>query len=450
MDYTVSLCVSSLFIHLNLCFRDTGIGMSEVDMSNLWQPFSQADNSSTRRFGGTGLGLSISLSLVKLMRGDVGVSSVLNVGSRFWFHVPVQIYDSDEAKKTKDNLSVLRRKLGHPRPLRILVSSPSSTTLSLLTSILSGFDVMKVPTFELTVAELRISARDARLLDFLILDHFAHSQLEEVAKILDSSPVFKDTKAIHLYTPTPPSIPQVSALLRTQGRPGSVPTSSGIIDMELASVTGFASTLRYDNERSTSIPRAVDFGRIVRMNKPPRQSRLLELLARLKDIPVPTGGLTGAQLEEALESMDSSTPLKTANVLIAEDNPVANKLLIKQLQKYDLNVVATVDGSEAVREWEKHGIGFFNFALFDHHMPICDGVEAAKRIRFLETRKKASVYLPIVALSADCQESTKELCLSAGMTGFLTKPVRAGDLPNLLRTYGTPKSTMQPSTSPDV
>ncbi|KAG8780548.1 hypothetical protein FRC15_009490 [Serendipita sp. 397] len=435
---------------LKWIIQDTGIGMSEVDMSNLWQPFSQADNSSTRRFGGTGLGLSISLSLVKLMRGDVGVSSVLNVGSRFWFHVPVQIYDSDEAKKTKDNLSVLRRKLGHPRPLRILVSSPSSTTLSLLTSILSGFDVMKVPTFELTVAELRISARDARLLDFLILDHFAHSQLEEVAKILDSSPVFKDTKAIHLYTPTPPSIPQVSALLRTQGRPGSVPTSSGIIDMELASVTGFASTLRYDNERSTSIPRAVDFGRIVRMNKPPRQSRLLELLARLKDIPVPTGGLTGAQLEEALESMDSSTPLKTANVLIAEDNPVANKLLIKQLQKYDLNVVATVDGSEAVREWEKHGIGFFNFALFDHHMPICDGVEAAKRIRFLETRKKASVYLPIVALSADCQESTKELCLSAGMTGFLTKPVRAGDLPNLLRTYGTPKSTMQPSTSPDV
>ncbi|KAG8815684.1 hypothetical protein FRC17_000613 [Serendipita sp. 399] len=215
--------------------------------------------------------------------------------------------------------------------------------------------------------------------------------------------------------------------------------------MALASVTGFATTQRQEDGMSTSATGTVSFGRIVRMNKPPRQGRLLQLLGRLKEIPIATGGLTGSQLEEALELMENSrTQPKTANVLIAEDNPVANKLLVKQLQKYDLNVVSTVDGSEAVREWEKNGIGFFNFALFDHHMPVCDGVEAAKRIRFLEARKKASVILPIVALSADCQESTKELCLSAGMTGFLTKPIRAGDLPNLIRTYGSPKQATQP------
>jgi signal transduction histidine kinase len=79
--------------------RDTGIGMSETDMKNLWQPFSQVDNSSTRRFGGTGLGLSISLSLVKLMGGDIGVTSQPSIGSCFWFYIPVQIHNSEETVK---------------------------------------------------------------------------------------------------------------------------------------------------------------------------------------------------------------------------------------------------------------------------------------------------------------------------------------------------------------
>ncbi|PVF96145.1 hypothetical protein CPB86DRAFT_523058 [Serendipita vermifera] len=421
---------------LKWVIQDTGIGMSEADMKNLWQPFSQADNSSTRRFGGTGLGLSISLSLVQLMGGKIGVTSEPDVGSCFWFYIPVKLHESEETSQTEELLSNLGRQLRAPNGLRILVSSPSPVTLSLLKNILSNFEVTSFPTSKLTIEQLtQMAARNIEI-DFVILDHFNQQELEEIAKILDAYPSLSSTKAIHLYTPTPFTLPLVGGVVQKPNGQTSPAINGGNIDMALASATGFASTLRQEGKAS------VFMGRIVRMNKPPRRGRLLQLLAKLKEIPMPAEGFRGTQIQQALESLEAAQNLNnTANVLIAEDNPIANKLLVKQLEKYDIHVFPTGDGSEAVREWERHPIGFFNFALFDHHMPVCDGVEAAKIIRSLEVRRRATVQLPIIALSADCQESTKELCLSAGMTGFLTKPVRAGDLPNLLKTYGTPQAT---------
>jgi len=172
------------------------------------------------------------------------------------------------------------------------------------------------------------------------------------------------------------------------------------------------------------------------MTKPPREARLLQTLAGLKNLPNYISSNPTSDVAKAMEDLAAAHRTLFGNVLIAEDNPIAQSLLVKQLQRYHLNVTATGDGEEAILEWESHEPGYFSVALFDHHMPLCDGVEATKRLRNLEAKRKAQVILPIVALSADCQDSTKQLCLSAGMNAFFSKPLRKSDLISLMSMFG--------------
>ncbi|KAJ6626914.1 dual-domain HisK/Mak2 protein kinase [Mycena sp. CBHHK59/15] len=383
-------------VRLKFAIQDTGIGLSSSDVELLFVPFQQADNSSTRRFGGTGLGLSISRQIVKLMGGAIGVQSELNVGSTFWFTIPVKIYDAEESRKFFTDLENVRAVLMRPRPLQILVCSASADTLAFMKTIFNGFHVTLVSTLQDAETCLRAFGDSHGPLDFVILDDQSETHADEIATFLRSLGVsaLQETKIIHMYTPT---MNRSSHSIFSSNTPG-----------------------------------------VVKMTKPPRKARILQTLAGLKDFPNEMPSTQFSHVSRAIQDLSTAKRTLFGNVLVAEDNLIAQNLLVKQLQKHDLNVCATSNGNEALAAWESHEPGYFSVALFDHHMPICDGVEAAKRLRRLEVKRKAAISLPIIALSADCQEFTKQLCLGAGMNAFFSKPLRKSDLLSLLSMFGAP------------
>ncbi|KAJ7151534.1 hypothetical protein C8R46DRAFT_1166444 [Mycena filopes] len=372
-------------VRLKFAIQDTGIGLSSSDVELLFVPFQQADNSSTRRFGGTGLGLSISRQIVKLMGGAIGVQSELNVGSTFWFTIPVKIYDAEESRTYFTDLAKVKSVLMHPRPLEILVCSASPLTLEFLRTMFEGFHFTLVTTLMDAETRLREFGDSHPPLDFVILDDQSETHADEIATFLRSLGVtaLQETKIIHMYTPT---MNRSSHSIFSSNTPG-----------------------------------------VVKMTKPPRQARILQTLAGLKDLPNAMPSTQFSHIARAIESLSAVKRTLFGNILVAEDNLIAQNLLVKQLEKHDLNVIATSNGNEALAEWQKHEPGYFSVALFDHHMPVCDGVEAAKRLRHMEGKRKPAVTLPIIALSADCQESTKQLCLSAGMNAFFSKPLRKSE-----------------------
>lgn len=104
-----------------------------------------------------------------------------------------------------------------------------------------------------------------------------------------------------------------------------------------------------------------------------------------------------------------------------------------------MSVTATVNGEEAVAAWDAEKPGYYALAIFDQAMPILDGPHATARIRQLEVKKRVRLRMPIVGLSADCQQSARVLCISQGMQDYLNKPLRQDDLCRLLRAYVSPR-----------
>ncbi|CDS05990.1 hypothetical protein LRAMOSA08518 [Lichtheimia ramosa] len=404
---------------------DTGIGISEEQRKVLFMPFSQVDGSTTRKYGGTGLGLSICLQLVSLMNGDIDVVSESGKGSNFRFSIDVSpVYDQSK-RFTEALQSISKSFIKTP----VLVADTHHSTFNMMANFLPNIPLDGVSDY----AELQQSTPYGVVIVGLLLDHkegtlnYWENELQKIMKRA------KVTVIMHYPLGTS----------NVQGNIGGV---GPIVEAESSS------SQREQQQQPfhiSSYGHLDEQQNIVRMGVPLRRNKLLRMLAGFlkEDVsgstPVPKsrpnifGRISSSEIKLAIDTIpeEHRKAFKKTNILVAEDNPVAQKLLCKQLKRYGFNLTCANNGAEAIAAWTKRPVGYFRMALFDHHMPKCDGVEATKTIRRHEKEQNSKIRLPIVALTADIQDSARAICVNAGMDGYLTKPLNEFALLEFVKQY---------------
>ena len=347
---------------------DSGIGLSEAARKRLFQPFSQADGSTTRKFGGTGLGLAICKRLVDLMGGQMGVDSDQGGGSTFWFTLPFGVAAGDR----------LQPQVPPATAARVFMLDESRTQCEVVHAYLraEGFRATCVTSQEEAVAELREATASGAPYAVVLLDsHFSSVDVIELAAAWQAD--------------------------------------STIAEAQMVLLTGYDSRARKE--------RAVRQGFAAAINKPVRRRALADTLAGLlagdtnSDAPAEQPVVDGSGAEPLAEGHDG-TPLR---VLVAEDNPVNQKVVTLHLRKLDYEVDVVNNGREAV---ETSAAGAYAVILMDCQMPEMDGFEATRAIR--QREQIGGGHIPIIALTANAMKGDSDACLAAGMDDYLAKPVK--------------------------
>ena len=366
-------------VTIRISVEDTGIGMTEEQREKVFGSFSQADASTTRKYGGTGLGLTISKQLTELMGGEMDVESTPGVGSTFSFTVPLE-KQPEGARKAPEVLTDLRG-------LRVLVVDDNLTNRRVFSRQLASWDIDSESAeggLE-ALGLMRQAAERGEPFDAAILDmQMPEIDGMELARHIKADPDVRSTRL---------------ALLTSIGQRG---------DGAEAQRCGIAAYL----------------------TKPVRQA---ELRAVLETIMGRTG--SGAQHGDTLVTRDTlhEAALKERiPVLVAEDNPINQKVAVRILEKLGYHADVASNGAEAL---EALGRKEYSAVLMDVQMPEMDGYEATAAIR---DREGASRHTPIIAMTANAMQGDKETALRAGMDDYLSKPVKAKDLGEILGRWTQP------------
>jgi signal transduction histidine kinase/DNA-binding response OmpR family regulator len=367
--------------------RDTGVGIPVEARGRLFAPFSQADSSTTRRYGGTGLGLAISQRLVALMDGTIEVESEPGAGSTFRFTVR------------------LARGAGEtwPRglapgpgwhPARALVADDSATVRSSLRAQLEawGLECETVATTAAALVTLEAGVRHGRPYRVAIVDaELAGIGEPGAARLIAGDRALGGPHVVLLTAPG------------RRGAAGSRP------DRRVAGCVA----------------------------KPLRMSRLRDALEVLLAGTGPGGAAPSTRPAGRQEAPAPTVATCRGRILLVEDNVVNQKVAVRLLERLGWRVDVAASGLEAV---EAVGCAPYDLVLMDCHMPHMDGFEATRLIR--ERERAAGRRLPIVALTAAVTPADRERCLAAGMDDHLGKPFTADDLETLLAAFvprgGTP------------
>lgn len=363
---------------LHFTVSDTGVGIPAEKQAQIFEPFAQADTSTTRKYGGTGLGLSISTRLVNLMGGEIWVESDEGKGSRFHFTTHLGVVDAKEIEiGTPAPPEILRR-------VKVLVVDDNRTNRRILDGMLKRWEMK--PTLveggDEALSELPVAKEAGEPYGLILLD-------------------------MHM-----PGMDGFQFVERLRKRP------------ELSTATIMMLTSaghRGDAERCKAL------GISAYLLKPIRQSELREAIARVLGAKEQQGAISLVTRYSLYDARDPETVL---SVLLVEDNPVNQRLATRMLEKRGHRVVLAGNGREALEALEK---GSFDLVLMDVQMPEMDGFQATAAIREKETG--TGTHLPVVALTAHAIKGDRERCLAAGMDGYLTKPIRPRELDDVLESY---------------
>ncbi len=354
--------------HVTISVTDTGIGISPEHRPRLFEAFWQADLSTTRRFGGTGLGLAISKQLVQKMGGEIGCESEVGSGSRFWFTVPLP----------KTAATAIRMPVPPPELAgrRILLVDEVDAHRDALAETLrsSGLSVETVAGRD--EAALRLRRADADFGVALLVTNGDVKEAEAFARQLKRDP-------------------------RTAGT---------------ALVLGAAAGLRGDAERVRTSGYDAFF------TLPVRRERLIAWLAQALGAAPPTF----EQRRRTPRLVEPAARVVKARILVAEDNPVNQKVVLRVLERIGYEAEAVANGVEALAALEASS---FDALLSDVQMPLMDGLELAAMVRRREPKGR---HLPIIALTAHAMDSDRERCIRAGMDEYVSKPVRPEELAAVL------------------
>jgi PAS domain S-box-containing protein len=358
-------------LHLHFAVADTGIGISPEKRERIFEAFSQADASTTRRYGGTGLGLTISARLVEIMGGRIWVESEVGKGSVFHFTIRLGLQKGPIMRTVPEKLENLQN-------LSVLVVDDNATNRHILEEMLKSWRMRPAATDSgETALQMMLTAKQKGLpFQLLLLD-------------------------------------------------GNMPNMDGF---ELAKrikqrsdIDGAAIMMLTSSGQRGDAARCREAGISAYLTKPIKQSSLLDAITTVF-------GKTGPAIDrtQLVTSHTLREKQRRLRILLAEDNAVNQKLAIAMLTKRGHSVVAVATGKEVITALEHQDDKPFDLVLMDIQMPEMDGLEATAVIRKREMT--AGTHLPIIALTAHAMKGAKEMCLKAGMDSYVSKPLRPNKL----------------------
>jgi signal transduction histidine kinase/DNA-binding response OmpR family regulator len=377
---------------VRLCFevRDTGIGMDEQTLQHLFEPFSQADASTSRRYGGTGLGLAISRHLVRLMGGELQVESAPGRGSRFHFSLRLGLQEGSGAAPVTGVAAVAA---GGLRGARVLVVDDNASARQVLTEMCAALGLRVDSAVDGTQA------------------------LDQVQQARSGGAPYRFV-LLDWKMPGMDGVACASALARTSTPADPPPT--------VLMVTAFA---------RDELQRHLDSQRVVvgaLLTKPVTPSALADALAtaaggdargRAPGAPDVTAGAPG---------LDPRARLQGAHVLLVEDNEVNAEIAVELLQGAGVTVSVACDGQQALDRLERER---FDAVLMDCQMPVMDGYAATRALR----RRPQWRTLPVIAMTANAMVGDRDAALAAGMDDHIAKPINIDEMYATLARWVRPK-----------